>query len=52
MQLRLFGLVGHQERGYRWSIPLLRDMLRARNPERMIEQILKELPDDPKEWAI
>lgn len=45
--LRIAGFVLKEDRGYRWSIPLLRESLTTKDdPKRRIKRLISELPDD------
>ena len=45
--LRIAGFVLKEDRGYRWSIPLLRESLTTKDdPARRIKRLISELPDD------
>jgi hypothetical protein len=47
LHLRISGFVLKEDRGYRWSIPLLRESLTTKDdPKRRIKRLLSELPDD------
>jgi hypothetical protein len=47
LELRVFGFAVEQEGRFTWAIPLLRETLRAADPERAAKELVEEIAKDP-----